>query len=71
MGGAQLPPPPSPRMPPGEPLREPVLEAIQGPLHPRDNHPRLRPEQQQRLRHRFVKIPQHLRISPLPAQYPR
>ena len=39
------PTPLSPQIPPGEPLRNPVVEAIQGPLHPRGKHPRLRPEQ--------------------------
>ena len=70
-GQAQLPHPPSPRLPPGEPPRNPVLEAIQGPLHPRGKHLNLCPKQQQFLRHRFVKMPRHLQIRPLPAQYPR
>ena len=43
--------PPSPQMPPGEPLRDPMLEAIQGPLHPRGKHPRLCSEQQHSLQH--------------------
>ena len=63
--------PPSPQMPPSEPSRDPVLETSKGPLHPWSYHPRLLPEQQHRLRHRFKNISRHLRIRSLPAQYPR
>ena len=41
----------SPRLPPGEPSCNPVLESIQGLLHKRGKHPHLRPKQQYRLRH--------------------
>ena len=63
--------PPYPQLRSGEPSRDPVLEAIQVPIHPRGEHPRLRPEQQHRLRHRFVEISRHFRICPLSSQYPR
>ena len=47
------PTPPSSLVPPGESSCDPVLETIQGPIHPRGNHPCLCPKQQQRLQHRF------------------
>ena len=67
-GYSQLPPPPSPWMPPGEPSREPVLKNTQGPLHPGGQCPRLRPKQQHRLSRRLEKMPRHLWIRPLQAQ---
>ena len=36
--------PPSPRLPPGEPSHDPVMEAIQCSLHPRCEHPCLCPK---------------------------
>ena len=56
--------PPSPRLPPGEPSRDPVLETIQVPLYPRGKHPRLHPEQQHCLQHRFLKIPDTFGSAP-------
>ena len=61
----------SPRLPLSDPSREPVLEAIQGPLHPWGEDPHIHPEQQHRLPHHFIKTSRHLRIFPLPDQYPR
>ena len=58
-------------LPPIDPSCDPVLESIQVPLHPRGEYPRIRPEQQYRLRHRFIKMSRHFRICPLPAQYSR
>ena len=49
--------PPSPWLPPYEPLREPLLKTTQGPIHPGGQYPRLRPEQQHRLSHCLEKYP--------------
>ena len=56
------------RLIPGDPPHDPVLETVQGQIHPWVEDPRLRPEHQHRLYHRPVKISQRLRICPLLAQ---
>ena len=61
---------PPPRMPPGEPLRNPVMKASQGPIHLGGQDSHICPEKQHRLNEHLKEQPQNLWVFPLPAQYP-
>ena len=64
-------PPTPPRLPPGEPSRDPVLETAQGPLHLGGQDLRLFPEKKQRLHDRLKEYPRYFQVLFLPDQDPK